>query len=781
MSSVSRDVPRSSSFLPDYPYLAARSKPSTSGTPMSRSDHSSSPPPFAFMTLRRLYRYSIFGWVIVGGATSEIHSLHGAQAEEPITLNPFNVSARKELGYRASNSVTGSKVETPIMEMPMAIQAFTEDFIQDVHASDIYEIVRFSPGVTSQDNGFTSGNSQLSIRGFSTGSNPLRNGTAGPQNIDPANIQRVEVVKGPASFLYGVLAPGGLVNIITKRPLDYARGSFTQEIGTDQYHRSTLDVTGPVTRGVSYRLVGMYQNDIEYWNPYSAVSTDVAASVSWRASSILEFTLDYERYTKEEDGPLSLLPTRSVGGIFQNFHPLPNDFNYTLSSDFRDTLQDNVGLEANLKLGDHWAVRGNFGYNHIDAQFRATGGGGVPGNPAVIPATPEFPAIPLEYAFNRRYNHTGRTHRDRSYQVDAVGKYRLGDFGSLRILAGYQFIKNYLRTTNRQVDASRQPRPWDLRNPATWVRVNPFTEADYLWVGDVVNKGNSEAYYGGLTVGLFEERLIVLGGMRNTTTEFLSMNELTKTPVGLKFFAEENSPQVGALFKLVEGLNVYAAYSESFVPNNFLLRLDHVPVKQAVPTQGKGVEAGFKTELLDKRFSSTVSVFEIENTNIIQTFVSNGLQSDYQSGVTKSRGVEFDFNFSPQPNFQIYASYAYTDAYIAENPANPSFVGRIQPGAAKNTVNIWSRYDFVEAALKGWYVAGGATWADKRLADLRNPDFWLDPYTVVSLNVGRRFKVNDLNCYAELSAKNLLDETYNAGINSRSRPRVIMLSGAVEF
>ena len=710
-----------------------------------------------------------------------VTSLSAQTAAEPdtetIVLNPFTVSSTAERGYRASNSVSGTRVETRIAEMPMAIQAFTEDFIRDIRPNDIYEIVRFSPGVTSQDPGFTAGNSSLAIRGFVTG-NPLRNGTAGPQNIDPANIQRVEVVKGPASFLYGVLAPGGLVNVITKRPLDKSQAMISQEIGTDEFHRTTLDFTGPVSPDVSYRLVGMFQNDIEYWNPYEAVSSDVAASVKWNATEYLAFTIDYDRYKKNENGPLSLFPTRSVGGVFQNYHALPDNFNYTLGTDFRDTFQENLGLEANLKLGRHWAIRANYAYNQIDAVFRASGGGAVSGT---VPATPTQPAIPAEYAFNRRHNETARHHKDHSYQVDAVGKYNLGQYASLRILGGYQYIKNYVQNTARQVDVTRQPRAWDLRDPSTWVRENPFTEADYAYGGDVRSWGDSEAFYCGVTLGLFDERLIILGGTRNTQTEFVSRNYMTGLPLGPEFMAEQNTPQVGALYKIIDGLNAYVAYSESFVPNNFLLRLDHVPVRQALPTVGRGKEAGFKTELFDQRFSSTLSFFEIENTNIIQTFVSNGLQSDYQSGVTKSRGVELDMNYSPTDALQLYASYAYIDAFVSENPANPIFVGRPQPGSAKNTVSVWARYELPGEALKNWYVAGGATWADRRLADLRNVNFWLDEYTLVSAMIGHRFKFAGKEFNAELSAKNLLGEEYMPFINARGRPRIISLSISTRF
>ncbi len=699
--------------------------------------------------------------------------------DEVLVLNPFVVSSGVDKGYRASNSVTGSKVDTPIKDIPMALQAFTEDFIKDVKPTDLYDLVRFSPGVTSQEPGFTAGNTSLSIRGFPTGTNPLRNGTAGPTVIDAANTQRVEIVKGPASFLYGALSPGGIVNVITKRPLSYDRVSFSQDAGSYGYMRSLLDISGHASKGVSFRLVGMYQDDIKYWDVNEVRSSDLAASVNWRILPTLELTLDYEQYTKHEDGPVSLMPTISIGGIFQGFQDLPDSFNYTIPTDFRDTEAKNLGVESNLKLGEHWAVRGNFGYNHLFNVFRAAGGGAIPGNPAVIPATAEFAEIPAMYAFNRRYNETGRDHHDYTYQADLVGNYKWNGI-SARIIAGYQYTRNSVRNPNRQVDSSKWPRPWDLRNPATWNRSITFTDAEYVLGGDQIGRGTTEAYYGGVTLGLFEDRLLALAGSRHTENAFQTLNLLTGVAQP-KFTSTADSPQIGLLYKLTPSVNAYVSYSKSFVPNNTMLRLNQVPVTQAVPTYGKGYEAGFKAELFDKKLSTTVSVYEITNTNIIQTLVSNTLQSDFQSGENRSKGIEFDVSYAPTSQLQLYASYAYTDAIITENPSNVAFEGLNLLGSSKHLANAWVRYDFTQGKLRNWYVAGGASYAGPRTADLRNPNFKLTSYVLVSATIGHQFKAWKKSWNVEVAGKNLLGEEYTPYINARGRPRTLQLSVSTNF
>ena len=139
-----------------------------------------------------------------------------------IKVSPFDVSSRLDNGYRASNSVSGSRLDSPIQELPFAIQAFTESFIKDQEPRDIFDVARYSPGVTYRSNDFNEGNANLAIRGFAVSSVDggniavMRDGFHGPTIFDFTNVSRVEVVKGPASFLYGQLAPGGIVNIITK-------------------------------------------------------------------------------------------------------------------------------------------------------------------------------------------------------------------------------------------------------------------------------------------------------------------------------------------------------------------------------------------------------------------------------------------------------------------------------------------------------------------------------------------------------------------------------------
>ena len=184
-----------------------------------------------------------------------------------VRVSPFDVSSFLDKGYRASNSVSGSRFDTPIRELPFAIQAFTESFIEDQKPVNIYDIARYSPGVTYRSNDFNEGNANLGIRGFTVSATPgnvqiLRDGFHGPSIFDFTNISRVEVMKGPSSFLYGQVAPGGIVNIITKSPQRQFAATTSARYGSYGEYRLDADVTGPMSETLFYRIAASNDPDM---------------------------------------------------------------------------------------------------------------------------------------------------------------------------------------------------------------------------------------------------------------------------------------------------------------------------------------------------------------------------------------------------------------------------------------------------------------------------------------------------------------------------------------
>jgi len=363
-----------------------------------------------------------------------------------VRVSPFEVTTRLDRGYRASNSVSGSRLDTPIRELPFAIQAFTETFIEDQKPRTLFDVVRYSPGVTYRSNDFNEGNANLAIRGFAVSSVPqgtqvLRDGFVGPPILDFTNVARVELVKGPASFLYGQLAPGGVVNVITKSPGNRLAAAAAITYGTDEQYRLEADVTGPATSTLFYRLAASYEQDSHYWKPYDAHSWDLAPSLRWQPSEQLSVTLKYERFSKSETpqlmqkpgynpqrGPTPTPSDPNLSGV--DVPGLPDSWNSMSFADFRHSNTSALSAWIDFKADEHWSLRG--GYSHLDDKIDAlfSGNFGMANNTTLLQG--------------RRLRRQIYTNRGDTFEVQAVGRYQI-EHTSVRVLLGGQHLDRGFR------------------------------------------------------------------------------------------------------------------------------------------------------------------------------------------------------------------------------------------------------------------------------------------------------------------------------------------------
>ncbi|MES2696128.1 MAG: TonB-dependent receptor plug domain-containing protein, partial [Verrucomicrobiota bacterium] len=228
-----------------------------------------------------------------------------AQAsEDVITLSAFQVSTSADKGYRAGNSVSATRIDTPIKDLPFAVSAFTQQFITDIGARDLFDVVQYAPGVTSSGREFNAGNAVYTIRGFDQA--PQHNGFVGEGYVDTVSVERVEVVKGPASVLYGQVAPGGTVNYITKRPGAKASTTVNGQVGTDSFWRTSVDVNQPLAgKSLLFRFNGAFENGIEYFEPGKQRTTVLAPVVTWRINDRVALTVDYQWFSRRETPPFA--------------------------------------------------------------------------------------------------------------------------------------------------------------------------------------------------------------------------------------------------------------------------------------------------------------------------------------------------------------------------------------------------------------------------------------------------------------------------------------------
>ena len=407
----------------------------------------------------------------------------------------------------------------------------------------------------------------------------------------------------------------------------------------------------------------------------------------------------------------------------------------------------------------------------------------------------------------RRVKRTTYANWGDTFEVAATGTYRF-PFMSLRLLLGAQYIARSFDNASAQapndpsVGPIASPLPnWDLQDPSTWNRSSlPISTLTSNRV-DQTTTYRDEALYGGATLGFFDDRLLVLAGVRLTVTKSQLVDNLTNV-AGHEFTARKYTPQFGALYKLPLGLSLFATYAESFVPGSQMLLARNVPTTPAQPTWGRGVDVGFKTDLLGGRVSGTVTTFGVWNNNIVNDIAeldpTTGVQvfTNFQSGEQRSRGIEIDATLAPIDNWQTYLSYSFNDAKIVELSGNDAAIlsgGPSTPGykevfllhnaplqmSAPHLANFWSRYTFTWRFLQGLSVSAGANLVIDQTIASSTPSWGHQTYVLVNATVGYSWRQKGRKMTVDFMGKNLADQHYRPSQSSRARPREFRLSFSI--
>jgi iron complex outermembrane receptor protein len=383
----------------------------------------------------------------------------------------------------------------------------------------------------------------------------------------------------------------------------------------------------------------------------------------------------------------------------------------------------------------------------------------------------------------------------------------------LRLLFGGQYVERRFDARAGQAPndpalgavPTASPLPlWNLADPATWRRdvaipLSALT-ADRV---DRSTRFTDKSLYGGATIGLFDDRLLLLAGWRRTATE----SQITDNLSGLsnpRIAAHAVTPQYGVLYKLTPQFSAFASYAESFVPGSQILNSPDGTAKPAAPTRGNGHDVGLKADLFEGRLSGTLSFFDIRNQNIVNDLATTNASgsvvvNNVQSGEQRSRGVELDATAALTDNWQLYVSYSHMNARItefsghdaailAQDPFSLDAAGQANYKTVKllhdaplqmsapYLASFWTRYNFTQGRLQGFYVAGGANRVIDQTILPDGPQSSHQTYTLLDATVGYAWTYRGHRMSVDLAGKNLLDERYRPSQSTRGRPREFLLT-----
>lgn len=364
---------------------------------------------------------ALLAWPLAVSAqtkTPAVTSLEPSK-EETLVLSPFTVTTDKDNGYGATNSISGSRTNTPIKDIPMPIVVITDQFINDIGATNLRDSLAYVSGISTQsqndleNRGGTFGSAygpggvnnpegvtaningvQMKIRGFIT-NNVLRDGFYRGSPSDSINIERIEVVQGPNALLYGTGNFGGVVNYLTKKPQDREHSSASVAYGTENFKRATIDNTGPISDTLAYRVVGAWEDTDTNIDHQNLKHWYISPSLSWRPTRKTELFMQYE-YNDAENTGFGFRALRAAQGTGAT--PINNDqleatgfywppganrrtFNLGGPDTYNKNQQDNFELTLSQQLLEEstWMPRVDFlaGYNRstFNTQTRDANGG----------------------------------------------------------------------------------------------------------------------------------------------------------------------------------------------------------------------------------------------------------------------------------------------------------------------------------------------------------------------------------------------------------------------
>ncbi|MGA3007703.1 MAG: TonB-dependent receptor, partial [Opitutaceae bacterium] len=554
---------------------------------------------------------------------------------------------------------------------------------------------------------------------------------------------------------------------------------------------------------------------------------------------------------------VALAPTVDVG-FLEPYPGLSKTFNVASAQDYRDTDLENLNAELDGKIGDHWVARSNFIYAWNRSIQQSTGIGTVnmapPGSltwngsswaPSVAWLT-AAPGLTLaqtqaaaEYAFAQQIlanpsqalqaqNGPGGTsvgapavisrrsrwiesdgHSDTA-AADFAGHYGF-DWGTLKPVFGVYFDQQYQYTVTRQstgTTASPYSQTWDVdpASPTYYINQNNFIPVSTV-ISQIANPVSTtslayttdEAVYGLLNGAFLHDRLEVTGGARYNRSSEITTNLVPGTlpsaqSPGLKGI-HDLTPQLGLGYKVTKAIMPYVSYSESYtLASQSSLRVASVPTFPAPPTTSRGLDAGVKTDLLNGRVSSTLSVYEIQQKNAVLTlngFTSTGATSstDFETNV-HAKGIEYEITYSILNNWQIYGSMAEEDIRVTKFSDPNSLdqpglynvlLGEHPQGTAKTLANTWTRYTFNNGSAKGLWIGAGFNYNGKSLADNRNPYFFIPSYWLWNSAVGYDWTWGKVDLSAAVNWENMTNETYTPANQETGLPERILLSVSAKF
>jgi iron complex outermembrane receptor protein len=679
------------------------------------------------------------------------------------SLNPETDAEDEELvvtgegqrGYFVPKSSTATKTDTPILDIPGSVQVIPRQVFEDQGIYRVGDAVQNVSGVSST--GEYQGYEELIfIRGFQVSTfqgsyfrDGIRTFTFG--SPDTTNLERLEVLKGPASILFGQVEPGGIINLVTKQPLQtpYYAGQFS--IGNFDTYEAELDLSGPLDeeKTILYRLNSSYRTSGSFRDFVDRKRFFLSPSLSLKLGKNTNLLVDFE-YTHTSVG-------YDTGLVAIGKRPADIPIGRLLNEPFSNFSKEelSVGYVLSHRFSDSWSLRHNFRFQ------RQTPDRYGPSGDSLDEMTGDL---------TRSEFWAGGYYENFFTDTNLIGKFSTGSIQH-QLLIGFE--------------RSRTVEKPEFRFGFEYPSINIFNPvyARLRYPKEPIFFRDDTTYTTGIylqdQIDLFPNLKLLLGFRydnfkQERSTEFV--------PDPREEFSQSDSdvtPRFGLVYQPMNWLSLYGSYSRSFKPSFGTSRNADNSTFQ--PEIGEQFEVGVKAQLTPKLIT-TLAAYHLTKQNVTTADPNDpsGL-FQIQTGEVTSKGVEFDISGEITPGWNIVASTSYTDARITKDNVLP--VGNFLDNIPQWTASLWTTYEIQTGTLKGLGAGLGLYYVAERSGDLDNT-FQLPSYLRSDASLFYRRN----NWKIQLNVRNLFNTEYFTGASFGSRlevtpgaPRSVLATLSVEF
>ncbi len=711
--------------------------------------------------------------VVVATAVSGM-SVYAQAAVEPkedtITVTAAPAPQESAWGPAATiaarQSATGTKTDTPIQKVPQSISVVTAEEMALHQPKSVKEALSYTPGVSVGTRGASNTYDHLIIRGFAAegqSQNNYLNGLKLQGNfyndavIDPYMLERAEIMRGPVSVLYGKSSPGGLLNMVSKRPTTEPLKEVQFKAGTDSLFQTGFDFSDALDDdGVySYRLTGLARSANAQQKGSEEQRYAIAPAFTWRPDDKTNFTFLSYFQNEPETGYYGWLPKEGTVEPLPNGKRLPTDFNEGAKNNTYSRNEKMVGYSFDHEFNDTFTVRQNLRFAQNKVSQKSVYGYGMCSDPLYTKDDDALKASPCLSIPQSEWNHT----LTRQYVIDNE---KLENFSVDTQLQSKFATGSVEHTLLTGVDFMRMRNDID-----SW-----FGYAGSVAPSDIYNLDRSDFDFGahpdpsgpyrvllkqkqtGLYVqdqAQWDKVLVTLGG-RYDWAEQSSFNR----DYGNKSDRDDKqfTWRGGVNYLFDNGVTPYFSYSESFEPAS----LTDANGDLFAPSKGKQYEVGVKYVPEDRPIVLTGALYQLTKTNNLMADPNNPNFS-IEGGEIRARGVELEAKAALSASVNVVGSYTYTDA---EYTTDTTYKGNTPAQVPKHMASLWADYTFFDGPLSGLTLGTGGRYTGSSYGDPAN-SFKVGSYTVVDALVRYDLaRVGMAGSNVALHVNNLFDREYVA-------------------